>query len=684
VVSLPRSFGNYVIERELDRGGMAAVFLGRHRMLQRQVAVKVLLNQSEDQIERFRREAELTSQLRHQHIVEIYDHGLQGPFAYTVMEAAMGGSLRQKLENAPKQRLPLDEALRIFTQIGEALDFAHAKSIIHRDVTPGNILLDATGKRALLTDFGIARSEKQQSITTTHMVMGTPGYFSPEHLRGAKDVLPQSDIFALGLVLYAMLAGQLPWEGIPPSESAPQLPFKPLSQLANVLPAIDPIMLTLLAVDPNSRYQKASEAIDALRRVFPAQIGTKTVPVNVAGGRSLYLVPGFQSVGVLNNDVEQLLGPQLDRKVISRAHQRADLISQPEVLVETLETWSVGERFRRRNLGRLATFHEVESQNIYFYRLDVLYETRSEPFSWEQPDRERKPMSGTPEVGVWDMKLAEAKKFEADQGEVREITGSEQVSQCSKCNGKCNVLCNTCKGNGRITITQTVEQPVDVKNAEGGKGQATMTTVQNIVKPCPECKGKGFLTCPTCEGIGMVIRRKGFKWQRHPVQVQARDDLPGVDEAALEAEALEVYNKTFSTIQPEWRAIRALDELIDNVETATDAKTRIVLARLHIRMAPVTRVQFELGRRTSHATSVVVLADHDGDPDTAGVPTVQTHEDEGPPSEMKTLHLLGFNNTISVREAVQFRDWPRIMTLATIAFLALLVVIMLVFVLVVY
>lgn len=182
----------------------------------------------------------------------------------------------------------------------------------------------------------------------------------------------------------------------------------------------------------------------------------------------------------------------------------------------------------------------------------------------------------------------------------------------------------------------------------------------------------------------MVIRRKGFKWQRRPVTVQARDDIPNVDEAALEAEAQEIYNKIFSGIQSEWRSIQALDALIEKVEVPTDTRTHIVLARLLIRMVPVTRVDFELGRRTTNTASIVTLIDHDDDPNTPAVATVQTQGDEAPPSEMKTLHLLGFNNTISQKEALMFRDWHRIMNVAALSFLVLLVIIMLVFVLVVY
>ncbi len=683
---IPRTIGNYQLERELGRGGVAAVYLARHRTLPRQVAVKVLLNQSEDQLERFKREAELTSQLRHSNIVEIYDHGMQGPFAYTVMEVALGGSLRRRLESAPNGRLGLDEALRIFRQIGQALDFAHTKGIVHRDVSPGNVLLDASGTRALLTDFGIARSERVSGNTTTRMIMGTPGFFSPEHLRGARDVTAQSDLFSLGLILYVMLAGQLPWGDVTENPQALQQPPKPLSEMLDLPKALDPVMLTLLAIEPEHRYASAGEVLEALQRVFPAQLALHAMADQpYTQTHSLYVVPSFRPSGVRANDVEQYLGPQLNRKLIERVHRRAELLSQPESLVELLEDWSREARFRRRHIGRLATFHEVQSYNVYFYQLDVLYETRGDPFVWEQPDRERRPMSGALEVGVWDMEIPAPSGFKDDEGTVNEITGSEQVSTCSTCSGKCNVLCNTCRGNGRVTITKTVEQPAEKHEGSSATAAATVTTVQNIVRPCPECHGKGFVVCKTCEGIGMVIKRKGFKWQRRPATVEGRDDLPSVDEAALEAEALEIYDQTHMGIAPAWRNVLGLQQLVINAESLLDDHSRVVMARVKIRMVPITQVEFEFGYRGAVTqSSEVALVDHDNDPETAAVIQVQQRKDTAAESERHTLHLLGFNNNISQREALQFRDWPRIVNAGTLAFLATLIVIMLVFILVVY
>ena len=129
--------------------------------------------------------------------------------------------------------------------------------------------------------------------------------------------------------------------------------------------------------------------------------------------------------------------------------------------------------------------------------------------------------------------------------------------------------------------------------------------------------------------------------------------------------------------------IQTLNGLLETVEATTSGKTRIVQTRLVIRLVPVTRVEFERGRRSA-TTSAVLLLDHDDDPATPSIAAAQSQADEGGASEMKTLHLLGFNNTISDKEAALFRDWPRIMTLATIGFLVVLVVIMLLFVLVVY
>lgn len=681
---LPRTFGNYTIERELDRGGVAAVFLGQHRALPRQVAIKVLLNHTEELVERFQREAEITSKLRHPQIIEIYDHGMQGPFAYTVMAAALGGSLKRMLETAPQQRLSPDLALSVFYQIGEALDFAHSQGIIHRDVSPGNILFDQGLQQAMLCDFGIARSEQTHSNTTNRVVMGTPGYFSPEHLRGAREVNAQSDIFGLGLILYAMLAGRLPWAD-PLDYADPEnvQPFPPISTLVGLSPDIDPILAKLLSVDPAQRYRTVAEASAALRRIFSEHPALTTSEGSVSVQRhSLYLAPSFQAEGLQPNAVEEYLGPHLKAEHIKRAHRRAAILSQPEHLVNLLEAWSMGERFRRRNIGRLATFYRVQSQNIYYYKLDVLYEVRGEAFVKQEADRERQPMTGDMELGVWEVKLPELTDFVASEGLVDRIKGSEQVSQCGRCAGKCNILCQKCKGNGRVTITKTVEKMVDVTDANGNKVQTPTQVVENEVQTCSDCKGKGYLVCPDCQGIGMIVKRKAFNWKRVPQTWQINDDLPSVDEAVLQNEAVEVCNYTLSMIPKEWALIPKLDSLVEKAMTEVTKDKRIVLARLVAHMVPVTKLQFSIGQQLDDG-DVVKLYNDDNDADTPSVPVIVEEPGELP-SDLFTLHLLGFKNSISEEESRVFRDWSRIMSWLGVGLLAAAFVITFIFIIFVY
>jgi serine/threonine protein kinase len=195
--TFPEWIGNYRLERQIGKGGMSQVWLARHRTLrERRVAIKILLSQDTEWIDRFTREAEITSQLRHEHIVPIYDHGHQAPFHYTVMEYVEGGSLRDLLDQ--RGRLPLDLAAHIFRCAAAALDYAHAHGVVHRDISTGNILVESAGKRVLLSDFGIARESGKAGMTTVNKVMGTPGFLSPEHAASATAVTHLSDIYSLG------------------------------------------------------------------------------------------------------------------------------------------------------------------------------------------------------------------------------------------------------------------------------------------------------------------------------------------------------------------------------------------------------------------------------------------------------------------------------------------------------
>src|SRR4029078_3973665 len=194
---------------------MGGVSLGRGRALERFVAIKVLrpeLALSPEGRERFRREARVAAQLTHPGILPLHTFGEVGGIWYFVMGYVRGSTLAERLRI--DGRLPSDEALRIFTEMADAIDRAHRGGIIHRDIKPSNILIDAESGRAILADFGIAKIENADDrLTATGIVVGTPSFMSPEQAAGETAIDARSDIFSLGAVAYAMLSGGAPFGG---------------------------------------------------------------------------------------------------------------------------------------------------------------------------------------------------------------------------------------------------------------------------------------------------------------------------------------------------------------------------------------------------------------------------------------------------------------------------------------
>jgi serine/threonine protein kinase len=203
----------YPIEDEIGRGGMAVVYRARDLRLDRLVAVKVLppeLAHDPALGTRFTREAQTSAQLAHPHIVPIYDVGERDGIAYFVMALIGGGNVAQRLEHQPRR--PVDEVRRLLCETADALAYAHLRGVIHRDVKPDNILIDADSGRAMVTDFGIARAiEGGTRLTLTGAALGTPTYMSPEQAVGERDLDGRSDLYSLGVLGYQMLTGRPPF-----------------------------------------------------------------------------------------------------------------------------------------------------------------------------------------------------------------------------------------------------------------------------------------------------------------------------------------------------------------------------------------------------------------------------------------------------------------------------------------
>ena len=265
--------GRYQVEKELGKGAMGIVYLGKDPKIGRVVAIKTMALSQEfepdelkDVKERFFREAETAGRLTHPNIVTIYDAGEEHDLAFIAMEFLKGKDLTPFVK--PEVLLPLDKVLSIFVRVAEALAYAHKNSVVHRDVKPANIMYDLESDTVKVTDFGIARIT-DSSKTKTGMVLGTPSYMSPEQLSGQK-IEGRSDLFSLGVALYQMTCGRLPFQG----DSMAQLMFKIaneshtdiLSYNPNLPPCVVEIIDKALAKQPENRYQTGEEFAQALRQ----------------------------------------------------------------------------------------------------------------------------------------------------------------------------------------------------------------------------------------------------------------------------------------------------------------------------------------------------------------------------------------------------------------------------------
>lgn len=256
-----RVLGQYTIVELIGEGGMASVFRARQTSIDRDVAIKIVHANlfSGGIADRFTQEARTVAQLDHPHILKVFDFGQQDGIAYLVMELKTGGNLAEFRKSVA---LPLDQTARLLDQIAGALDYAHRRQIIHRDMKPANVLLDAD-QNAFLTDFGIAKLlNESKGLTQTGMSIGTPYYMSPEQWEG-RAIDHRSDIYALGVMLYEMLTGQKPFDG----ETTASIMFQHFKGeipdasaiRADLSPAVDAVIKKALSKDINERFNRASD-----------------------------------------------------------------------------------------------------------------------------------------------------------------------------------------------------------------------------------------------------------------------------------------------------------------------------------------------------------------------------------------------------------------------------------------
>jgi tRNA A-37 threonylcarbamoyl transferase component Bud32 len=281
---LKQKMGDYVLKEIIAIGGMARVYLGIDNKLQRKAAVKVLeLSQDwvdETIVQRFEREAKSVASLEHENIITIYQYGEHGTDAYYLaMQYIDGQDLRRLLRDYRNRNelMPPEEGIYIMRQVAAAMDYAHSSGVIHRDIKPSNVLLNKDNK-ATLTDFGLVLWNEDHTLGTA---FGTPRYIAPEQAVASQQAVPQSDIYALAVIMYEILTGITPFDGDTPMEIAISHinddPLIPSKHNASVPEAVDAAVLKALSKEPSDRYETAADFVEAVANGYGMGAGLAIV-----------------------------------------------------------------------------------------------------------------------------------------------------------------------------------------------------------------------------------------------------------------------------------------------------------------------------------------------------------------------------------------------------------------------
>jgi len=297
--------GQYQVIRKIGEGGMGQVYLARQESIGREVAIKFIVDRAAniaEFAERFEREVKICASLNHAHIIKVFDYG-RAPnvaAAYIVMEYLKGGSLADIIHS--KRPLPLTTVVELFEQIASALDYAHSKDIIHRDLKPLNVLIDE-GRNAYISDFGLAKLRTASSLTNTGAMMGTAAYMSPEQWKGKPPLDQRADIYSLGIMLFEMITGQLPFDAETMENMLYLHLFEPLPQInkvrTDVPPAVQQVIENATAKDRNQRTSSCRDILSELKKAL--------APISpISQAIEIQIMPQIEAQRSISDEIEQV------------------------------------------------------------------------------------------------------------------------------------------------------------------------------------------------------------------------------------------------------------------------------------------------------------------------------------------------------------------------------------------
>jgi serine/threonine protein kinase len=564
---------NYRLAERLAQEELATVYRATHLTLDRPVQVHILRRTDWISASRFQLAARLAARLNHPNILPVVDAGHDERYGdYLVTPRLETQSLQSLLESGP---LPPLLALRIFSQIGAALDYLHAQNIIHRDVQPGNILLTPQGV-AYLANFSLAAAPDTPDLSSIEEADYLTPYSAPEQSLVSDAPAPAQDLYSLGALLYHMLSGELP--------PAPGEEPRTLGEREPALAGTDRVIRRLLSAQPAQRYANGAQAASALRQALRVQIDESTEDMQESRWEPV--------AEWLENPLETVVGDRLDHEFLTKSRARVDALHRVDALKRLLDRWSRHGVLRRPALGQIIQPEQIVSYNVYLYELRCHYETRTQPQTRVSIHMGGAIMPASHETDLWAVPVPETEPFVGVVPEAIVVPGSQRVVACTECNGATQIVCKTCEGKGAVERTRRVKE---------SDGTLRNETFQ---ENCPTCRGYGKQPCPRCEATGQLLEEQVFTWSRHGRIFFNEDDITGLHKLTIQTQAQQVFQSRIDPYETHWYNVAPLKELLEEAIKGGGQDSRPIAAELIIRGVPVTEVDYLDGGKLRSLTLI--------------------------------------------------------------------------------